>query len=170
MIVKNLIQLAEELLAIKNFNSLMAILAAFRSAPVHRLKRTFELVPSRNSSSLQEMTILMSSADNFSSYRQQIASICSSCIPFLGLCLTDLTFIHEGNPDFLEQNGKKLINFAKHRQTAAVIRMIEKFQAFEYEFLAEEGASNFLEAQIQKSIDRKDDLYSFSLLIEPKDE
>lgn len=52
--------------------------------------------------------------------------------PFPGMFLTDLTFIDTGNPDKLQpvgeehqQSSEPLINFAKLRKTAAVIKNIQ---------------------------------------------
>jgi len=50
-------------------------------------------------------------------------------IPYLGVYLTDLTFIEEGNKDFI--NGS-LINFDKRRKIAQVIMEIQQYQATPY--------------------------------------
>lgn len=50
---------------------------------------------------------------------------------YLGMYLTDLTFIEDGHPD-LTPNG--LINFMKRRQIALVIREIQQFQNDAYNF------------------------------------
>ena len=34
-------------------------------------------------------------------------------VPYLGLYLTDLTFIEDGNPDFVTEDGQQMINLAK---------------------------------------------------------
>jgi Rap guanine nucleotide exchange factor 1 len=45
-------------------------------------------------------------------FRSALAEACPPCIPYIGLVLQDLTFVHIGNPDTIEDR----INFAKRWQ------------------------------------------------------
>jgi son of sevenless len=47
-------------------------------------------------------------------------------IPFLGVYLTDLTFLDLGNPDFLPESH--FINFEKRRKVFQLVREIQKYQ------------------------------------------
>ena len=60
---------------------------------------------------LEELKELMSYRRNFGDYRGVIKTAKPPCIPFLGLYLTDLTFIEDGNKDFLANS--EFINFDK---------------------------------------------------------
>ena len=51
---------------------------------------------------------------SYSRLRQELHTRAPPCLPFVGVYLTDLTFIEEGNRDLLA--GTQLINFAKHRR------------------------------------------------------
>lgn len=62
----------------------MAILAGLNSSPIHRLKRTKDLLPSRTKTLLEELKGLMDPGQNFSSYRNRLRSIDPPCVPFLG--------------------------------------------------------------------------------------
>lgn len=50
-------------------------------------------------------------------------------IPYLGVYLTDLTFIEDGNKDFVNDS---LINFDKRRKISQVIMEIKQYQATPY--------------------------------------
>ncbi|ORX50800.1 ras GEF, partial [Piromyces finnis] len=69
---------------------------------------------------------------NFSTYREQLHSVNPPCVPFLGVYLTDLTFIDDGNSNNLKnadgEVNEKLINFSKRSKTADVIREIQQYQ------------------------------------------
>lgn len=49
----------------------------------------------------------------------------------LGVYLTDLTFIEDGNPDYLEGG---LVNWVKRRRLANVIKSIQQYQFKPYNF------------------------------------
>ncbi len=63
-----------------------------------------------------DISALMARESNFQKFREHLHSVDPPCIPYLGVYLTDLTFIEDGNKDF--SNG--LINFDKRRKISAV--------------------------------------------------
>jgi len=90
----------------------------------------------------------------------------SPCIPYLGVYQTDLTFIEDGNPDFLD-NG--YINFFKRRLVAEVIRELQIYQHKGYAFSSVESIVHWLSLQEQTNID-EETVYNVSLIIEPREE
>ena len=52
------------------------------------------------------------------------------CVPYIGIFLTDLIFINEGNPD--ELKGTNLVNFDKCVMIANVIQRIQSLQQVPY--------------------------------------
>lgn len=86
-------------------------------------------------------------------------------LDFSGVCLTDLTFIEEGNKDFVEINGKKLINFRKRELASDVILEIQLYQQVAYSFEPDFQLISLLN-QIPHNDDEK--LYELSLLREPR--
>ncbi len=58
----------------------------------------------------------MSSDGRFRNLRDALHRTDPPCIPYLGMYLSDLTFIEEGTPNFTD-NG--LLNFAKMRMVSA---------------------------------------------------
>lgn len=105
---------------------------------------------------------------NFTEYRLIVHSVNPPCIPFLGIYLQDLTFIEDGNPDFLRKSSN-LINFAKRHKTAEVIRELKQFQNFAYNFHAINEFQYFIKANLDEIYD-VEKLYERSLKIEPKND
>lgn len=136
--VSFIVKLADALYRLNNFDSLMALLAALNSAPIGRLKFTF----ARLSPSVLEKKRLLESACSrelsYKSYRAAIATANPPVVPYLGLYLTDLVFIEEGNPAHVASaDGRaRLIHFAKAMHTYRVIsNSIQRYQNVPYNFL-----------------------------------
>lgn len=64
-------------------------------------------------------------------FRDSLRTVSPPSIPFLGLYLQDLTFIEDGNPNFLDEE-KGLINMAKRAQYSQLIMDIQMYQQTPY--------------------------------------
>ena len=53
-------------------------------------------------------------------------------VPYLGLYLTDLTFIEEGGKDVVVERGRSVINFAKCQMVGKALTEIIHFQKIKY--------------------------------------
>ncbi|CEJ00846.1 Putative Ras GEF [Rhizopus microsporus] len=165
MQIKYWVNVAEKCRQFNNFNTCMAILSAFDNGAIGRLKRTWESVGARTHHIVAHIRKLMGANRNFVQYRALIHSVNPPCIPFLGIYLQDLTFIEDGNPNFLK--GSNLINFAKRAKTAEVIREIQQYQSIGYPFKPVEEIQGFIWENLHSSRD-EDQLYNESLKLEPK--
>ena len=145
----------------------MSILAAINSAPIHRLGRTFELLSSRILNTFESIRETMSTSLNFKVYRDIIRSLSQPAVPFLGLVLTDLSFIEEGNADYIF-TPKQLINFSKHTKTAQTINEFTKFQLSPFAITHVEEIQLFLNIRI-KEYTNDNELYDLSVSIEPRE-
>ncbi|KAI8890854.1 ras GEF [Backusella circina FSU 941] len=166
-IIKYWVNVAERCRLLNNFNTCMAILSAFDNSAVGRLKRTWELVGSRCNHIVSQIRKLMGANRNFNYYRALIHSANPPCIPFLGIYLQDLTFIEDGNPNFLK-TSKDLINFAKRAKTAEVIRELQQYQSMGYQFRIVDEVQSFIMDNLHSARD-EDQLYRESLKLEPKE-
>lgn len=166
-LIKYWVNVAEKCRVLNNFNTCMAVLSAFDNSAVGRLKRTWEMVGARTNHILSNIRKLMGANRNFNQYRALIHSINPPCIPFLGIYLQDLTFIEDGNPNFLK-TSKDLINFAKRAKTAEVIREIQQYQSMGYQFRTVDEIQSFILMNLHSSRD-EDQLYKESLKLEPKE-
>ncbi|KAK2841329.1 hypothetical protein Q7C36_012908 [Tachysurus vachellii] len=118
------IKIMKHLRKLNNFNSYLAILSALDSAPIRRLEWQ-----KQTSEGLEEYCTLIDSSSSFRAYRAALADVEPPCIPYLGLILQDLTFVHLGNPDFF--GGK--VNFSKRWQQFNILDTMRRFQQVHYD-------------------------------------
>ncbi|KAJ3041356.1 hypothetical protein HDV00_009497 [Rhizophlyctis rosea] len=166
-LIKQFILIADRCRSLNNFNTLMSILAGLNSAPIHRLKRTWDYLSQRTQQTLEALRNTMSPTRNFAIYREALHSVNPPCVPFLGFYLTDLTFIEDGNPDNLK-GPAQLINFSKRMKTAEVIREIQQYQNVPYALMPVPELQQYLRANFAATMDDQS-LYNKSLALEPKE-
>ncbi|KAM9067595.1 rap guanine nucleotide exchange factor 1 isoform 2-T2 [Sarcophilus harrisii] len=128
------IKIMKHLRKLNNFNSYLAILSALDSAPIRRLEWQ-----KQTSEGLAEYCTLIDSSSSFRAYRAALSEVEPPCIPYLGLILQDLTFVHLGNPDYID--GK--VNFSKRWQQFNILDSMRCFQQAHYEIRRNEDIVNF---------------------------
>ena len=128
-VISYFMQVANALRELNNFNALMEVIAGFENAAVWRLQPFFQEVPRRYAAVMDDLRVTMSTQKNNKSIREVLRSVDMPCIPYLGMFLTDLTFIEDGNPDTTKEG---LINFTKRRYVAQVILEIQQYQQIPY--------------------------------------
>ncbi|KAJ8955431.1 hypothetical protein NQ318_003529, partial [Aromia moschata] len=146
-----------------NFNGVLQICSAFTNTSIFRLKKTWEKVSKTTKHTIEKLQSIVSSDGRFRSLRDALHRCDPPCIPYLGLYLTDLSFIEEGTPNFTADG---LLNFSKMRMIAHVIREIRHFQQTPYKIELISRVANYL---LDTSLLLDDDkLYSMSLELEPR--
>nr|XP_033816113.1 rap guanine nucleotide exchange factor 1 isoform X1 [Geotrypetes seraphini] len=128
------IKIMKHLRKLNNFNSYLAILSALDSAPIRRLEWQ-----KQTSEGLAEYCTLIDSSSSFRAYRAALAEVEPPCIPYLGLILQDLTFVHLGNPDHID--GK--VNFSKRWQQFNILDSMRCFQQVHYDIKRNEDIISF---------------------------
>ncbi|OLY83345.1 Ras guanine nucleotide exchange factor I [Smittium mucronatum] len=98
-VIKYFLELGLECLHIKNYDAVMAIQSALNSSAILRLKKTWEILPRKSESIIKKLQIATDPSRNYAQYRAVLKKSSPPLLPFLGLYLTDLTFICDGNPD-----------------------------------------------------------------------
>ncbi|KAF9330033.1 hypothetical protein BG006_006966 [Podila minutissima] len=165
-ILKHLVAVAEKLRQLNNFSTLSTTTAALSLSPIHRLKRTWEIVPSKTMNTLAALGKLTSSARNWADYRVEIHSVNPPCVPFVGVYLTDLVMIEDGNPDILARTENH-INFKKRVGVAEVIREIQQYQNVPYCLTVVPEIQAFIRRGLDKA-KNVSELYDMSLALEPR--
>ncbi|TKY89315.1 hypothetical protein EX895_001846 [Sporisorium graminicola] len=166
-LIKHFISIADRCRALNNFSGMWAIVSALSTAPVHRLRRTWDAVSQKHVLVFESLETLMSASRNWANYRETIRKLKPPCVPFLGRYLGDLTFIEDGNRDRLKEN-ESLINFGKRQKTAEVIREITIHQSTPYNLAPVPALEKYIEKNL---VDARsaDDLYEQSLALEPRE-
>ncbi|KAK3179586.1 cell division cycle- protein [Lecanicillium sp. MT-2017a] len=166
VVIKHFVSVADKCRALNNFSTLTSIISALGTAPIARLKRTWDQVPQRTQAILENMRKLMASTKNFGEYREALHAANPPCIPFFGVYLTDLTFIEDGIPSIIKKTN--LINFAKRAKTAEVIRDIQQYQNVGYSLQPVPELQEYIISNMQAAGDVHE-MYDKSLQIEPRE-
>ncbi|XP_048260263.1 guanine nucleotide-releasing factor 2 isoform X6 [Bombus terrestris] len=133
--VVKFIKIMKHLRKINNFNSYLALLSALDSAPIRRLEWQKHITEG-----LKEYCALIDSSSSFRAYRQALAETQPPCIPYIGLVLQDLTFVHIGNNDLLPDGT---INFSKRWQQFNIVENMKRFKKGTYSFKKHERIITF---------------------------
>ncbi|CAK7269251.1 cell division cycle-related protein [Sporothrix epigloea] len=166
VVIKHFVAVADKCRSLNNFSMLTSIISALGTAPIARLKRTWDIVPQKTQSTLESMRKLMASTKNFGVYREALHAVNPPCIPFFGVYLTDLTFIEDGIPSIIKKTN--LINFAKRAKTAEVIRDIQQYQNVAYSLQPVYELQDYILSNMQAAGDVHE-MYDKSLQIEPRE-
>uniref|UniRef100_A0A3P9H6F4 Rap guanine nucleotide exchange factor (GEF) 3 n=1 Tax=Oryzias latipes TaxID=8090 RepID=A0A3P9H6F4_ORYLA len=118
LLLKKFIKIASVLKEQKNLNSFFAVMFGLSNSAVQRLYKTWERIPSKIKRIYCTYERLMDPSRNHRAYRLAVAKLNPPYIPFMPLLLKDMTFIHEGNPSYVD----KLVNFEKMVRLKVFIR------------------------------------------------
>ncbi|KAI8354125.1 ras guanine nucleotide exchange factor domain-containing protein [Choanephora cucurbitarum] len=115
--INHWIKVAHRCDALKNYQTLKAIISALGTPPIERLKRSWAFIPKKSMSQLEALSELMSETDNYGRYREKIGLVAVSSledeiqtikrraspalseptVPFLGIFIHDMTYLIAAN-------------------------------------------------------------------------
>ncbi|XP_065882550.1 son of sevenless homolog 1-like [Dysidea avara] len=156
---------------LNNFNGMLEVAAALDNASVHRLEATFKELSIKRKQVFEAARNL--TQRKFRDYKEKLRSVNPPCVPFVGMYLSHLIFIEEGNKDFII--GKPgMINFNKRRLIASVTAEIQQYQnepyCLETNTAIQEFFTNLDPFEGKNKNDFSDYLYDKSKEIEPKNQ
>jgi RasGEF domain/RasGEF N-terminal motif len=132
VLIKQWVKIANKCVELKNYDSLMAIICSLNSSTISRLKKTWEIVSQKTKATLEELKKIVDVSRNSVVLRQRLQGHVPPCLPFVGIYLTDLTFVDHGNQTTrqltTEDGSIPLINYDKHMKTAKIISELQRFQ------------------------------------------
>lgn len=159
--IHRFIEVADRLRNMNNLNGVMEIISGLNRGPVFRLKQAWDDVPSSARKIFEELRTLTDRQKNYANMRKHLKKVNPPCIPYLGIYLTDLTFVEEGNPDMLQG----LINFNKRHLVSELIRSIQQYQLKPYAF----EAVQYIQDKLRRGrVWDEDTLYEVSEYLEPR--
>ncbi|VDM62815.1 unnamed protein product [Angiostrongylus costaricensis] len=121
------IKIMKQLRQLGNFNSYLALLSALVSSPLARLDWSKAITDG-----LREHAEVMDTSHSYKNYRLLLQMASPPTVPYIGVVLQDLTFVHAGNSDMLaaERCGGRrgLVNFLKRWHQYAILDSIRKMK------------------------------------------
>lgn len=127
--IKQWIKIAHQCFELNNYDALMAIICSLNSSTITRLRKTWDLISLKRRQMLKHLQAIVEPSQNNKVLRARLQGHVPPCLPFLGMFLTDLTFVDIGNPATkTNDSGLTLVNFDKHTRTAKIIGELQRFQ------------------------------------------
>ncbi|KAI1330733.1 RasGEF domain-containing protein [Xylariaceae sp. FL0255] len=178
--IKQWIKIAHQCLELNNYDCLMAITCILNGSIIVRLRKTWDLINPKRKEQFKNLCAIVEPSNNHKVLRSRLQGHVPPCLPFLGMFLTDLTFVDIGNPATKQlssvcPNGQSLtvVNFDKHSRTAKIIGDLQRFQ-IPYRLNELPDMQEWLQAQIVriKELDQSNNQVSYyrkSLLLEPRE-
>ncbi|KAK3990719.1 ras guanine nucleotide exchange factor domain-containing protein [Cladorrhinum sp. PSN332] len=176
LVIKHWIKIANQCSILHNYDALMAITCALTDTSIKRLKITWDSVSAKRKEMLKSLQSTVDFNQNYKALRARLHDRVPPCLPFLGMFLTDLTFVDVGNPATkTSDTGLTVINFDKHTRTAKSIGELQRFQ-IPYRLTEVLDLQEWINAQIER-VREKDKAgantqashYRKSLLLEPRE-
>ncbi|GAA6025516.1 hypothetical protein JCM11491_004143 [Sporobolomyces phaffii] len=172
-LVKYFVKLGERLLMLNNYNALFAVFTALNSSTIARLRKTWDGLAPKYRQSLEILRRATDHSRNYAEYRGKIRQTVPPCLPFVGLFLTDLIFIFEGNR--AERSSPidpalRLINFDRYQKMSRIIGDLQRFQV-PYTLVEVPEIQSLLATLLEGPLRHGQDaqsLYRQSLMIEPR--
>jgi len=128
-VMTKFIEIAQYLRDVHNYNSLMGIIAGLSLAPVSRLKFTFAGLKRNEKEAFESLQELMNPTKSFQKLREALVASGKSVTPYIGMHLSDLTFIDEGNKNWInKEDGTLCINMYKQNLIHISINKLLYFQ------------------------------------------
>lgn len=124
--ITQVIMIGKAFLDLNNFNGLMGVLAGLSMSAVSRLRHSFAKLSESTNLILQQLQGLQDPSQGSKKLREAMGQA-SQALPYIGLSLTDLTFMDEGNPTHLDEE-KRTVNFPKFQMINRTIKLLLQFQ------------------------------------------
>ncbi|KAI8910301.1 ras guanine nucleotide exchange factor domain-containing protein [Gorgonomyces haynaldii] len=163
LMMEKIIQMAQHLEKLNNFNGVKEVLAAMQSSPVYRLKKTKETMASKYLKILETLKKLTGSESNYKLLRAKVHSVDPPLIPFPGVYQGDLVYLEGYGKDILDDG---MVNFQKFQKVSSYVTELQTYQHVPYQLTPVPE----IQAMIKNYPAFNDDqAYNMSLVCEPRE-
>ncbi|XP_008325561.1 RAS guanyl-releasing protein 2 isoform X2 [Cynoglossus semilaevis] len=165
-VISHFIRVAEKLLQLQNFNTLMAVVGGLSNSSISRLKDTQAHVSAVTNKVFNSLIELVTSCGNYSQYRKRFSECSGFRFPILGVHLKDLIAVHVALPDWVDKE-KTRVNLAKTQQLYAILQELALIQATPPNTDANMDLLNLLTVSLDQ-YHTEEEIYQMSLQREPR--
>ncbi|XP_063801280.1 RAS guanyl-releasing protein 2 [Pseudophryne corroboree] len=165
-VIKQFVQVAEKLLELQNFNTLMSVVGGLSHSSISRLKETQSHVCAETTKVYDSLLELLTSSDNYSRYRRRLALCEGFSFPALGVHLKDLMALHVALPDWTDK-ARGAINISKMHQVYKVVHELTETQRQKLTVTANNDLLNLLTVSLDQ-YRSEEEIYQLSLQREPR--
>lgn len=164
-VITKFIHIAQKLLYLQNFNTLMAVVGGLSHSAICRLRETHSYLPPEVLKTWGDLTELVSSSNNYSAYRKSFIECRGPKIPILGVHLKDLIAVHVLLPDWTSDGH--MIHLGKMQQLYVTLNELVMLQSATPRLEPNMDLVHLLTLSLDLYY-TEDEIYELSLLREPR--
>ncbi|XP_033716858.1 RAS guanyl-releasing protein 2 isoform X1 [Tursiops truncatus] len=166
LVITHFVHVAEKLLELQNFNTLMAVVGGLSHSSISRLKETHSHVSPETIKLWEGLTELVTATGNYGNYRRRLAACVGFRFPILGVHLKDLVALQLALPDWLDPTRTRL-NGAKMKQLFSILEELAMVTSLQPPVQANPDLLSLLTVSLDQ-YQTEDELYQLSLQREPR--
>ncbi|XP_032871064.1 LOW QUALITY PROTEIN: RAS guanyl-releasing protein 2-like [Amblyraja radiata] len=163
-VITKFVHMAQRLLQLQNYNTLMAVIGGLSHSAILRLKETYHYISADVLKISDELTELVTTCSNYRNYRKRFAEGSGFKFPILGVHLKDLLAVHLALPDWVEEGQ---LNVVKMQQLYSILNELGQVQATPPPIEPNKDLVNLLTVSLDQ-YHTDDEIYKLSLLREPR--
>ncbi|KAF7686855.1 RAS guanyl-releasing protein 2-like [Silurus meridionalis] len=165
-VITHFVRVAQKLLQLQNFNTLMAVVGGLSNSSISRLKDTQAHISNDTNKIFNSLLDLVTSSGNYSQYRRRFSECLGFRFPILGVHLKDLIAVHVALPDWADDE-KTRVNLTKTQQLYSILHELALVQTMSPNIDASTDLLNLLTVSLDQ-YHTEDEIYQLSLQREPR--
>uniref|UniRef100_A0A8C4IH09 RAS guanyl-releasing protein 2 n=1 Tax=Dicentrarchus labrax TaxID=13489 RepID=A0A8C4IH09_DICLA len=162
-VISHFIRVAQKLLQLQNFNTLMAVVGGLSNSSISRLKDTQTHISAETNKVFNNLIELVTSCGNYSQYRKRFSECSGFRFPILGVHLKDLIAVHVALPDWADKE-KTRVNLTKTQQLYAILQELALIQTTSPNIDANTDLLNLLTVSLDQ-YHTEEEIYQISTLM-----
>uniref|UniRef100_A0A8C1TEB7 RAS guanyl releasing protein 2 n=1 Tax=Cyprinus carpio TaxID=7962 RepID=A0A8C1TEB7_CYPCA len=165
-VIAHFVRVAQKLLQLQNFNTLMAVVGGLNNSSISRLKETQAHISNETNKVFNSLLDLLTSCGNYSHYRRRFAECTGFRFPILAVNLKDLIAVHVALADWTDPQ-KTRVNLTKTQQLYAILQELALVQNNPPNIEANTDLLNLLTVSLDQ-YHTEEEIYQLSLQREPR--